>query len=966
MQSPESPRAGPDPDPPSAAAAAEERARRMPDRMRSVALAGSGVIGARTIERLQQVLQDACARTIRFDVFALGVYDAEGDTLSFTRGQDLGTFVPPYVVPLAGTPSERVIRQRKTLVTLSSSDPAGDGAVLVGSGRRSESVIRAPLLAEDRALGVLCVQSYTPDLYTAEDVEVLETLAALGATAFLNIQYLAEREEAEKAVRESEERFRHLVTSLPAIVYVVEAEPPFHPLYVSPAAESLGYPLSEWSGHGDHWIRILHPEDRERVLEHTMAAQRAGTPLDYEYRVVARDGTVHWMHDVGSFVRDAAGRPLYWQGVMMDVTTQREAERAAREGERRYRALFEEVPVGLYRTTAEGEFLDANPALAAILGYPDADALRRTSALGAYVDPEDRTRWRAVLQRDRVVNGYVIRLRKLDGSTIRARHSARAAFGADGALLYYEGAVEDITDQARAEEALRESEEYFRILTEHSSEVVAVLNEDGTIRYSSAERDDPDRPSAADGPRPAIDTVHPDDAELARETFRRTLEVPGGTRTAVLRVKQPGGGWRTQEVTAKNLLDVPPVNGVVVNSRDITERLELEEQLRQASRMEAVGKLAGGIAHDFNNLLTAIRGNADLLLDDLPQGDPAREEVDEIRTAADRAAELTHQLLAFSRRQVLKPQVLRLNERIEPMEKILSRLIGADIEIVARLDPWLGEVTADPAQVEQVIVNLALNARDAMPHGGVLTLETANVDVHAGETGQGPNVVPGAYVQLCVTDTGSGIAPEVLPHIFEPFYTTKPVGAGTGLGLATVYGVVEQSGGYVWAETWTGRATRFTILLPRTGSAGGAHRAPHETPNGGGQGGTLLLVEDEPSVRLLARRVLTRLGYSVLEASNGEEAIRVAGAHRGPIDLLVTDVVMPRMGGPEAARSIRASRPGIAVVYMSGYAEGAIATGGVLEAGTRLLQKPFTPAVFAATIREALAAAPRSAPSAQM
>ncbi|MBB4637408.1 PAS domain S-box protein [Longimicrobium terrae] len=935
---------------------AEEQARRMAERMRAVAIAGSGVIGARTLDDLQRVLQAACERVIGLDVFGLSVYDAERDVLSFPAGADLHTHVPAVVIPLAGTPAERVIRRRETLLTLSSDDPAGRGAVVVGTGRRSESIIRTPLLAGDRALGMLCVQSYTPGLYTDEDVEVLQTLAALAGTALLNVQYLAEREAAQRAVQESEERFRHLVTSLPSIVYMVEAAPPFHPMYVSPAAESLGYPVMEWIRRPDLWMSILHPDDRERVLEQTMAAQLAGVPLDYEYRVVAADGAVHWLRDTGSFVHDPAGRPLYWQGVMMDVTPQRQAEQAAREGEARYRALFEEVPVGIYRTLPDGRFLDANPALASILGFPDVESLMRRPATELYLDPGERNRWRAQADREGVTTGYELEFLTMGGERIWIRHSARAVKGPDGDVLYYEGSVEDITAHKRAGQALRESEEYFRVLTENSTETVAVLNRDATIRYSSAASGLPQDQARAPGPpRSAFSRVHPDDQAEARRAFRATLERPGGVEVTVLRETAGNGTWRTMEVTAKNLLDRPPVSGIVVATRDITERVGLEEQLRQASRMEAVGKLAGGIAHDFNNLLTAIRGNADLLLMDAAPGDPIREDLQEIRKAADRAAELIGQLLAFSRRQVLKPRVLRLNDRIEEMRKMLSRVIGEDVEIVTRLDAALGEVTADPTQMEQVILNLAVNARDAMRGGGTLTLQTCNAEWTAADRAPNVTVAPGAYVRLDVTDTGPGIAPEVLPHIFEPFYTTKPVGAGPGLGLATVQGVVDQSGGYVWAETWAGRGTRFTILLPRTDAPVPDADGPDEAPVEGSATGTLLLVEDEPSVRLLARKVLARMGYSVLEAENGEEAIRVAALHDGPIDLLVTDVVMPRLGGPEAARGIRLTRPGLRVVYMSGYAEDAVERHGVLEPGTAFVQKPFAPASLAQAVRQVLA-----------
>jgi len=396
---------------------------------------------------------------------------------------------------------------------------------------------------------------------------------------------------------------------------------------------------------------------------------------------------------------------------------------------------------------------------------------------------------------------------------------------------------------------------------------------------------------------------------------------------------------------------------------DITQRKRLEDQLRQASKMEAVGQLAGGVAHDFNNLLMAIRGNADILLEEEEEegrGDEqngSAEGLREIRKAADRAAMLTRQLLAFSRRQVLQPRSVNLNAVIGGMKNMLARLISEQIEVVTKLDPLVGDAMVDPTQVEQVIMNLAVNARDAMPDGGTLTLETANV-VLTGEEGAGLSALGGGrFVQLTVTDTGSGIDAEAMPHIFEPFFTTKPQGQGTGLGLATVYGVVKQSGGHIWVETCEKKGTRFRVVFPRAVAT--AAIAAEASIDSGAAGGmeTVLLVEDEAMVRRITKKLLVRLGYSVLEAECGERALELAAAHRGTIDLLVTDIVMPRMRGTELARRVRETRPEVRVVYTSGYEKDGLTGLGPLGRGTLFIQKPFEPDVFAATVREALASA---------
>ncbi|MGH7171399.1 MAG: HDOD domain-containing protein [Gemmataceae bacterium] len=382
-----------------------------------------------------------------------------------------------------------------------------------------------------------------------------------------------------------------------------------------------------------------------------------------------------------------------------------------------------------------------------------------------------------------------------------------------------------------------------------------------------------------------------------------------------------------------------------------------EEQLRQAQKMEAIGQLAGGVAHDFNNLLTIISGYSDLLLNGIlgPQ-DSAREAVTEIRKAAERATTLTRQLLAFSRRQVLNPQVLVLNSVIQDMDKMLRRLIGEDVQLASLLAANLDAVKADPGQIEQVLLNLAVNARDAMPQGGRLTLETANVVLDETYTRSHPGIQPGPFVMLAVTDSGCGMDEATQARIFEPFFTTKGAGKGTGLGLATVYGIVKQSGGSIYVYSEVGRGTSFKVYLPRTEETSIAHLRPAgPTPpaRAGGQE-TLLIVEDDDSVRALTRTVLRGHSYNVIEAVDAEEALRWVEEHPQPIHLLVTDVVMPGMSGRALAERLSASRPELKVLYVSGYTDDAVVRHGLLEAEIAFLQKPFTPDALARKVRELL------------
>jgi hypothetical protein len=394
--------------------------------------------------------------------------------------------------------------------------------------------------------------------------------------------------------------------------------------------------------------------------------------------------------------------------------------------------------------------------------------------------------------------------------------------------------------------------------------------------------------------------------------------------------------------------------GAVLVFRDITEHKRVEERLRESHKMEAVGRLAGGVAHEFNNLLMVIRGYSELLLQRSSANDLLRTNVKEIQKAADRAASLTRQLLAFSRKQVLQPKVLDLNAVVTEVEKMLRRLIGEDIELVTALEPGLGCVKADPGQIEQIILNLAVNARDAMPRGGRLTLETSNVELDEDFARQHSSVASGPHVLLAVSDTGTGMDVETQSHIFEPFFTTKGAGKGTGLGLSTVYGIVKQSGGTIWVENAPGRGTTFKICLPRVEEPAAAEGKSTGLTTPPRKSETILVVEDEEEVRQLVREFLAGKGYTILEARDGTEAIQLAQQHRGPIHLLVTDVVMPGMSGGNLAQRLASLRPETKVIFMSGYTDDAIVQHSVLEEGTDFLQKPFSLDALARTVREVL------------
>ena len=451
--------------------------------------------------------------------------------------------------------------------------------------------------------------------------------------------------------------------------------------------------------------------------------------------------------------------------------------------------------------------------------------------------------------------------------------------------------------------------------------------------------------------------VHPEVADLVEPLLREVL----ATGKSIINVPVARPGRNGSSVEQHFLVSFFPVHtpegsidGVGAVVLETTDRRQLEEQLLQAQKMEAVGRLAGGIAHDFNNILTAIKSYSELLLEDMTTDKGRVEDVKEIREAADRAATLTRQLLAFSRQQLLRPRVLDLNTTVRDLKGMLERLIGAHIEVKTRLAPSIGMVTADPGQIEQVLMNLIVNARDAMPDGGTINIETANVELDDEYARTHASTPPGDYVMLAVSDTGQGMERETQARVFEPFFTTKEQGKGTGLGLSTVYGIVKQSGGSIWMYSEPGRGTTFKIYLPRIDGEVVDDNVLAPAKNGNGGNETILLVEDEDAVRQVASRILRRYGYTVIEACNGNEALRQFGERGREFDLIITDIVMPEMGGLELAQRIREWAPGARILFTSGYTEDAMLRRSFLEPGAEFIEKPFTPSRLAERARQVL------------
>ncbi len=518
----------------------------------------------------------------------------------------------------------------------------------------------------------------------------------------------------------------------------------------------------------------------------------------------------------------------------MDITGRKRAERELAEAERRYRTLFEQIPVGLYRTTPEGRILEANPALVELLGFPDRETLLATPVDRFYVRDEDRVREHEILDRHGELRGFEAEVYRRDGTTIWVRDTADAIHEPGGAV-YYEGSLLDVTDRRRAEE----------------------------------------------------------------------------------------------------------------------QRDRVETQLRHSQKLEAVGRLAGGVAHDFNNMLNVILGYADLALMRTRPGERLYQDLREIHRAAERSADLTKQLLAFSRKQIMEPKVIDLNQAVSKQLNMLRRIIGEDIEIEFSPAARLWPTRVDPSQIDQILANLSSNARDAMPEAGTVIIETSNVTLDQEYQKLHPYAEPGDYVLLTFSDTGSGIDPEILDHIFEPFFTTKTKDKGTGLGLATIYGIVKQNNGIIHAYSEPGMGTTFKIYLPRFQGQGPPRETERKEPPLGGSE-TVLVVEDESQVLSLAKKILERHGYTVLTASRPKEALDLVQGHPDPIHLLLTDVIMPGMNGKELKNRIQEIKPEVKVLYMSGYTARVMAQRGVLEEGIDFIQKPFSVVELANKIRTIL------------
>ena len=702
-------------------------------------------------------------------------------------------------------------------------------------------------------------------------------------------------------------------------------------------------------------VTMLVPADRPdevpRILE---CLKRGETVEHFETVRLRKDGKIVQIEITVSPIRDALERIVGASTIGRDISVRKAAEKHLVQMEARYRGLLEAAPDAMVVVNQAGEIVLLNLQAEKRFGY------RRDELIGQRVKniiPEgfaerliaDALRSAEDALAQQIGTGIELTGRRKDGSEFPIELMLSPLDGVDGILVT--AAIRDITERKRRAHDMS----CVAAVVESSHDAIISLTPEGIVLSWNHGAERIYGYSAAETVGRSILFISPPDRTIETLTLLKGVE-RGETVEPFETVRLKKDGTRIH--VSLTLSPIENSDGQVVGvsavARDVTESKNLEAMLRQAQKMEAVGQLAGGVAHDFNNLLGVILGYTGLLLDRPGLDDLQRKSIEEIQKAGDRAALLTRQLLAFSRKQVLQPKVLDLNTVVAGAEKLLQRLIGEDIELLVVLNPALGRIEADAGQLEQIIMNLAVNARDAMPPGGKLTIETSNVEIDEDYAAQHPSTRTGSHVMLSVSDTGCGMDAKTKAHIFEPFFTTKEFGKGTGLGLSTVYGIVKQSGGSVWVYSEVGIGTTFKIYLPCVSPALEIAAPSDKSEKIAGGSQTILIVEDEAALLEVTHRSLKAVGYAILAAQSPAEAIRISESHQGPIHLMVTDVIMPGMSGAQLASRLSVPRPEMKVLYVSGYTDDTIVRHGVLEPGLAFLQKPFSPKTLARKVDEIL------------
>ncbi len=812
-----------------------------------------------------------------------------------------------------------------------------------------KSSISIPMQVANQLIGSIHINAVNrPRPFTLGQMKALSILASTAAAALQTASLYAQ-------VRDQSERLDQVVATVPGVVWEAWGEPDAATQrinFVSDYVETmLGYSVEEWLSTPNFWLQIVHPDDKARAAEEAATSFAGGEQKSVsEFRWMRKDGSAIWVESTSAVIKDETGKPVGIRGVTTDISERKRAEEAVRASEAEMKALFKSMTDVIIVFDRDGRHLKIAPTKPRQLYRPVPERLGKT--IHEIFPPDMADMFLTQIER-----------------ALTTHHTQRVEYSLDmhGELRWYDASVSpmtddtvvwvarDITERKRAEAERQKSEERYRDLVENAHDIIYSHDLAGNYTSMNKAGEEITGYTLTESLRLNLsDTVAPECMEKVHEMMRRKLS--GERLTAYeIEIIAKDGHRVPVEVNTKYVYENGVPVGIQGIARDVTRRRQLEEQLRQSQKMEAIGQLAGGVAHDFNNLLTAINGYTALALRQADQHRTIKSYLEEVQKAGERAANLTRQLLAFGRKQILQPVSLDLNNIVSDMNKMLQRLIGEDIVLTAKLPNELRTINADPGQIEQVLVNLVVNARDAMPLGGHLTIETANVQLDREYARTHVGVNPGNYVMLAVSDSGMGMTEEIRERIFEPFFTTKDKGKGTGLGLSTVYGIVQQSGGSIWVYSEPDRGSSFKVYLPEAAPSADlptGRDLDEEDVTRGSE--TVLLVEDEDVVRGLAAHILEDAGYRVIKARGGDEAIDLCSREAEHIDLLLTDVVMPEKSGKDVADRLTSLRPGLRVLFMSGYTDDAIVNHGVLDSGIEFIQKPFTPHTLSRKVREVL------------
>jgi two-component system cell cycle sensor histidine kinase/response regulator CckA len=769
---------------------------------------------------------------------------------------------------------------------------------------------------------------------------------------------MTRHKQAQEKLRESEEKYRTILENIEDGYYEVDLAGNFTFLNDS-MCRILGYSSEEMIGMNNR--HFTDKEHAKKLFKTFNEVYRTGQPTkEFDWQIVRKDGTKRYIEVSVSLHNNSSGKPIGFQGVSRDITERKQAEDALRQSEAKYRRIVETAIEGIVVLDCMARITFVNQQMASMLGYKIEELLGQKYESYFPEDELDDHYAQMSLREQGKGDIYERCFRRKDGGSLWTIISAKVIYDSEGRREGSFAMVSDITERKRAEKELINSEEKFRMLAESSAFAIMMHQGDNWIYANRAAEEISGYAEEELCSMHFWDIVHPDHRDMVKQSGHSRQQGQVMPRAYEFKIITKDGVEKWVSLTG-NPIQYEDKPTALISVTDITERRQAEvekdklaTQLEHSQKMESIGRLAGGVAHDFNNMLSVILGYSEMAINQVGPGHQLNRHLTQIRNAAQRSAELTQQLLAFARKQTVAPRVLDLNETIESMLKMLQRLIGEDIQLQWHPKADLWQINVDPSQIDQILANLCVNARDAIADVGKIVIETENSTIETDYCESHPGFLPGEYLRLAVSDDGCGMDKETLDKLFEPFFTTKETGKGTGLGLATVYGIVKQNNGFVNVYSEHGQGTTFTIYLPRHKGKGGQKRpeAPVMPTARGHE--TILLVEDEPAILEITTTMLEHQGYTVRAAGTPGDAIRLAREHTGEIDLLVTDVVMPEMNGRDLAKNILSLYPQIKRLFMSGYTANVIAHHGVLDEGVYFIQKPFSIKDLAAKVREAL------------